>query len=187
MPDDNDQNPNDENLRVLRERAASADAATARAAELERKLLFADAGVKLGTPLGDLIFSGFKGETADQLKEYATSVGYQFAAAPTTDASAPAPRQQLDLSADRAAAQTRQVLAGGGTAPDPTSTPNPWDAGYEQFHKDRKAGVPLDDAGLALFDRVVVAGAQGDKRVIFDKQAWQQAAMAAAKNDATPG
>lgn len=162
-----DQGGNDD-LRTLRAQAASARQAQTEAATAKRELLFAKAGIDYETnPLGRMIFGSFDGADIDALKAVATEVGY-FKAAPAEKKYTPGEETQQEF---------RQGFGSGTpSGGDEVLTPHPVDAAYENFHLELKQGVPRDRAALGVMDRLIVAGAKGDSRVIFDPVAWQRKA-----------
>lgn len=60
--DDNAPEHEDHNLQMLRAKAAKFDEETARAAELERKVAIADAGIDLRTDLGKFFAENYQGD-----------------------------------------------------------------------------------------------------------------------------
>lgn len=163
-----DDNPD---IRVLRENAAKAKELTETNAKLARELLFAKAGIETGekaSRLAKMLFDTFDGDDPAKLVEAATEIGLLKAPEKPKDEPHPDARQQA----------TRDLLAGG-DVPGADPGPDPWDAGYEVFYKDRSKGVPIEQARLKLADRVLTAAARGDHRVRFDKRAHQEAAAIA--------
>ncbi len=79
--DDDEQEPEGislsrDDLRALREKARSADEATAKLAELERKVLFSEAGIDLSTKSAQYFSKGYEGElTVEAIKAEAQEVG----------------------------------------------------------------------------------------------------------------
>lgn len=150
-------------IRSLRLAAEAGKQAQQEAAELKRQLMFAKAGIDWeNDKLGKLLYKTWEGEDLDSLKSEAAEIG--IGRKPGTDNS--------DV-ADQA--EFRRSLTGGTPAGayEPPSR-DPRDEAIEQFHADRKRGLPRDLAALAAFDRIFSAAAEGDSRVIFDAETWQQ-------------
>jgi hypothetical protein len=133
------------------------------AAELKRQLMFAKAGIDWeNDKLGKLLYKTWEGEDLDSLRSEASEIGIG--------------RQTGDDNSDvRDQAEFRRNLSAGAPAGayEPPSR-DPRDEAIEQFHADRKRGIPREQAALAAFDRIFSAAAGGDERVIFDPNTWQQ-------------
>lgn len=175
MADDID---NDDNIANLRKMAKDGKSAIERAAELERENLFLRAGVKLDTKLGKMLFQTFTGDSIDALVAEATEIGLLTGDKPpasTPTSNAPAGDDDDDQQMRRDQQRQRQTLTGGTPGGQvSTETPHPVDDAYKGFHDDRAKGVRLENAQLAVIDKVLVAAGKGDKRVIFDQAAWDQ-------------
>lgn len=169
MSEDNTAAPD---LRDLRAKAERAEAAEKANAELQRQLLFAQAGINVDpevSKLGSMLFATSKATTVDAVKAEALEIGLLKGPETQTPA-APHP--------DAAQQQFRQTLAPGTPAlPDNTGV-DPYDDAFTHFFADMKAGMSRDRAQLGAIDRVLTAGANGDKRVRFDADAWTRQALA---------
>lgn len=82
MPDEDDDNEPEgislsrDDLRQLREKARVADEAQTKLAELERKVLFGEAGINLSDKAGQYFVKGYEGEmTVDAIKAEAEEMG----------------------------------------------------------------------------------------------------------------
>lgn len=81
VEDDDDQEPEGislsrDDLRALREKARAADEAQSRLAELERKVLFSEAGIDLSSKSAQYFAKGYEGEmSVDAIKAEAQEVG----------------------------------------------------------------------------------------------------------------
>ena len=92
MPDEDDDNEEPgavslsrDDLRQLREKARSADEAQTKLAELERKVLFSEAGIDLSNKGGQYFAKGYEGElTVEAIKAEAEEVGLFQRKAPST-------------------------------------------------------------------------------------------------------
>lgn len=172
MSDDNvtttlDDNPD---LRVIREKAGRTDAVENENAELRKKLLFAEAGVDAGSPVGKLLYATTDQTTIEGLQAAAKELGLL-----TPPSSDPPP----DHSADAALQRAREGLAGG-MAPGTDPGPDPWEKGWAKFKADGDNGVPLDERRVDLWLGIFEAAAKGDRRVFVDQAAHQ---VRAAKAD----
>lgn len=150
-------------IRSLRMAAEAGKQAQQEAAELKRQLMFAKAGIDWeNDKLGKLLYKTWEGEDLDSLRSEASEIGIG--------------RQTGDDNSDvRDQAEFRRNLSAGAPAGayEPPSR-DPRDEAIEQFHADRKRGIPREQAALAAFDRIFSAAAGGDERVIFDPNTWQQ-------------
>lgn len=153
----------DLDIAALREKATLADAAQARTKELERELLFAKVGVDTKTTIGGMLLKTFDGSTEDELRAVAAEVGAIKAV------------EQAPVTHPDAGQQAFRDAAAAGQTPAIDPGPDPWDAGLARFHQDRRNGVPLETAQLHLSEDILVAGAKRDRRVLFDREAWQRA------------
>lgn len=150
-------------IRSLRMAAEAGKQAQQEAAELKRQLMFAKAGIDWeNDKLGKLLYKTWEGEDLDSLRAEAIEIGIG--------------RSSEDSNADvRDQAEFRRNLSAGAPAGVyETPSRDPRDEAMEQFHADRKRGIPREQAALAAFDRIFSAAAGGDERVIFDANAWQQ-------------
>lgn len=167
MSDNHDDTPQD--LSRLRAKAEQADALAAEKAHLERQLMFAKAGIDTDSKLGSMLYKTFDGDSLDALRAEAEELGLLGSPSPTPD---PAPT--VDTSAYASQQEFRDTLAGG--APQGGDAPvsrDPYADALDHFHSDRKAGVNMETAQLAAIDRIIVAGANRDGRVLFDDAAWR--------------
>jgi hypothetical protein len=171
-----DETPSDDtNIRALRKKADSADVAARERDEARREVLFLRAGVDPSTPLGKLLFQTYNGSEVDDLKQQATSVGYQFGAATDTP---PATQERTYEQDETTQQQFRTQMAAGTPAGQTLEHPeaHPVDVAFDEFFRERQAGIPREEAALAVVDRLIVAGAKGDKRVIFDPDKYREEA-----------
>lgn len=164
---DDTETTNDEartpDIRSLRLAAEAGKQAQQEAAELKRQLMFAKAGIDWeNDKLGKLLFKTWEGDDLDSLKAEASEIGIgKPAGIDNTDV-----REQADF--------RRSLSAGAPAGAYEPPSRDPRDEAIEQFHADRKRGVPRDLAALAAFDRIFSAAAEGDNRVIFNPETWQQ-------------
>ena len=157
-----EQKPND--IRSLRMAAEAGREAQKERDELRRQLMFAKAGIDWeNDKLGKLLFKTWEGDDLDSLRSEAADIGIGRA-------------KPVDDNDDvRDQADFRRGLSGGapsGAYEAPSRDPR--EDAIEQFHADRRNGVPRETAALAAFDRIFTAAVAGDERVIFDPQTWTQ-------------
>ena len=161
-------------LAGLRAAAEAGKAAEKRAAELEKQLLFAKAGVDTDTKIGKMLFNSWDGDVADvaALRAEAIEVG-----AIKSDGEA----QQQPGQADASQQDFRNTLTGGqaaGGQDDPG--PEPYEQMLRDFHQDRQNGMRRVDAAEKAVATVLKKAAEGDKRVLFNEREWAQKRAAAA-------
>lgn len=156
-------------IKSLRKAAEAGKQAQAELAQMKRELLFAKAGVDTGSKLGSLLFKTWDGEDLDALKTEAVELGIINGGK----------SQRQEITEDEKSQQTFRQSFGRGQAAGAAELPeaDPYDEAYELFNNARKNGTPMDDAGLAAIDRVLVAAASGDKRAIFDPNDWARNAQ----------
>ena len=146
----------EQDIPSLRNAAKAGKQALSENAELKRALLFAKAGIDTDSKLGSMLFKTWEGDDLDALKAEAEELGmFQTS-------------QRGATAEDAQQQQFRSTLATG-QSPDAYQevTPDPTDDALINFQRDLKAGVPRDVAQLAAIDRVLVAGVNGDPRVIY--------------------
>jgi len=163
-----------DNLAGLRAAAEAGKVAEKRAAELEKQLLFAKAGVDTETKIGKMLFNSWDGDVADvaALRAEAIEVG----AIKGDDAT-----QQQPGQADASQQDFRNMLSGGqaaGGQDDPG--PEPFEQVLREFHADREKGMRRNDAADLAIAKVFKKAAEGDKRVLYNEQEWAQSRAAAA-------
>jgi hypothetical protein len=154
-------------FKALRAKAASADELAKINAELNKRLVFADAGIDRNTPLGKLLFATYEGDDPEDLRSKASEVGYSF------ETKLPEPPPDTGPTE----ADVRLRLAGG-SAPDQVE-PDSLEHMYKRFHGARNEGLSREAAHLGLIDDVIGAGVRGDPRFRFDQNAWQEYAVEA--------
>lgn len=162
--------PNDANLAQLRQSAADGKQARAELATARKENLFLRAGIDpQGNKLAQMLFNQWEGEDLAALKAEARDLGIKM---PEDAPPPPDPDQGA-----QAFQSARDVLTGAAGTPAgaaPASTPNPIDAAYAEFYASLNRGVPREEAGLEALNRVMAAGASGDKRVQFDAVEWMK-------------
>lgn len=154
-------------LAGLRAAAEAGKEAQKRAAELEKQLLFAKAGVDTDTKIGKMLFNSWDGDVNDiaALRAEAIEVG---AIKSSDDEGTPPPALQ-----DASQQEFRNALSGGqagGGNTDPG--PDPYEQVLSEFHRDREGGMPRKDAGQLAVAKVLRKASDGDKRVLFDERDW---------------
>lgn len=161
---DNLEETDQPDIRALRKAAEAGKKAQDELAQMKRELMFAKAGIDTGSKIGALLFKTWEGDDVDALKSEATDLGILGAPAPV-EAEVPAEeksqqefRQSFNRGAPAAAAELPEQ--------------DPYDEAHQLFADARQRGVPMDDAGLAAIDRILVAASSGDKRAIFNTNDW---------------
>lgn len=170
IPQEHDVSADDDKdtLAGLRAAAEAGKAALARAAELEKQLLFSKAGIDTESKIGKLLFNSWEGDTNDVagLRAEAIEVG---AIKVDGGDGAPTP-QQTDASQQ----DFRNTLGGGAAAggAQPEPGPEPFEQVLAEFHKDRQGGMRREDAADLAIAKVLKKASDGDKRVLFNEQDW---------------
>lgn len=167
MPEADETDPGAEssenaNIRLLREKAAKADEATAAHAALQREVAFLKAGIDTDSKLGKLLFKSYEGDLTDieALKTEATEIGAIQAAAPAEQASA---EQSSAEDHEPTGSTQRQELAAGAPA-DTGEKLHPWKSAQEVFDRSMSDGETWEhSAGMAL-NALANAAQSGDVR-----------------------
>lgn len=171
-------------IKALREAAKHGKAAQAENERLQRELAFAKAGIDTESKLGSMLAKTYEGDLSDiealkaEWAELNPTAGQQ-AATPTD---APVPPGFQDPSQQQ---QHADQLTGQAAGETPKETPNPFDSAYEQFHANK--ALPMEDRQEQAMGAVLSAYFEGDKRVMFDRNAHLAAAAAASQDDVDPG
>lgn len=171
VQDQNEEHDGEDNLVELREAAKRGRTAAQEAAALKRENAFLKAGVPTDSPLGEMFAKAYDGElTAEAISEAASKIGLLGGNDATSQPDAQPPASE----------QIRQTLNEG----NPTSVsttddrgPDPTDNALRSFQTERLQ-IGEENARLAAFDRMVVAGANGDQRAIFDADRFMSDARA---------
>jgi hypothetical protein len=167
-----EETPNADNLKALRDRAASATVAEAEVAKLRKEQLFLRAGIDTESEdpkvkkLATMLFNTYEGDDLEALKNEARDIGLLDAPA----------QQRGATETDIQSQQFRKDL-GQGRSPDPREVPteDPHQHALKTYHDLRSKGQPDDQARLAAFGEVFGAAfVNGDKRAIFDQEAWNR-------------
>ena len=172
---DTDQEPKadeaSEGMKNLRAKADKADAAEARASQLERELAFTKAGINTDSKPAQALLQGYTGElTAEAIQAEAKEWNlYQEQGA------APAP----DYSADRAAQEMRDSVNTGAPAVDEPREKPANERVFEEFVSERESGYSQQDATNRAIGKFIQAGAAGDPSVLFNEDKWADRQMEA--------
>jgi hypothetical protein len=150
-------------IRSLRQAAEAGKQAQQELSEIKRQLMFAKAGIDWeNDKLGKLLYKTWEGDDLDSLRSEAAEIGIgRTGSAPADDSV----REQAEF--------RRNLSAGAPAGAYEPPSRDPRDEAMEQFHDDRRRGVPREQAALAAFDRIFTAAVAGDERVIFDPNTWQ--------------
>jgi hypothetical protein len=151
-------------IRSLRKAAEAGKQAQAELSSMKRELLFAKAGIDTGSKLGGLLYKTWDGEDMELLKAEAEELGLFAKREP----------EKVQISAEEQSQQSFRKDFSKGTSVGVADLPevDPMDEAYDLFNDARAKGTPRDDAGLAAIDRILVAAASGDQRVIFNPNDW---------------
>lgn len=151
--------------------------ASARVAELEgqvagaeqaaRENVFLRAGVDLDSPLGKLLFDGYKGEMTKEAV-VAAWAGIQPAEATPPPAEEGQPNEAIERQ------ERHEALVNGSIAPGTEPDPHPMEEAYRIFHAGMKKGRSREKASRPALEHIVAAAANGDERVIFDPVRWRE-------------
>lgn len=163
-----DLDPQDEshNIKLLREKAAQADEAAARATALERELALTKSGIDVDHPLGEFFVKNYSGEVTDleAIKAEATKLGVPLRGAPAEPEATAA--GETESHEDTGSAERNEL---GTSDPNPGEVkPDPRQKARDQFDADMERGLTADDAGGRWFSSMVQAAMDGDARVIVE-------------------
>lgn len=164
--DDGQEAGNDNpNIKLLREKAAKADEATAALAASQRENAMLRSGIDLDSPLGEFFVKSYDGDPTDveALKAKATELGVPFikpaeVIAETTAAAEPT---------DPTGTAERSALADGAPA-DTGEDKDPRLMAKEHFDKRMTEGAPQQVAAGESLNILANAAMRGDKRVIVE-------------------
>lgn len=171
---EHDEEREQEDLAGLRKAARDGKAAQQQLEQMRRELMFAKAGIDTDTKIGKMLFKTWEGDSLEDLRSEAEELGLMN---PPTSRTGSA-REDDDMELDDRSQQDfrRTVSAGKPAGAVETPSPDPTETALSTFHEDVRRGVPSRQAGLAAIDRILVAGANKDPRVIFDPNAWEHQA-----------
>lgn len=165
-----DDTPEDETPKGLRRAARDGKAARAEATRLARENAMLKAGIDTDTPLGALFSDGYKGDlTKDAVKAAWSALGAPAPASSSADAvdDEPAGDDVTFEPGEEQSTRERQALANGANT-DAPAKPNPHENALLVAEKVTAGGGSRDDSMAGAFESLVNAGAQGDKRVIWN-------------------
>lgn len=177
-----DQQLDEGGIAALREAARRGEAATKKAEELERKLLFAEAGIDTAHEVGKMLFDTWDGNEFDKVVATATKFGAMKGATKPPTEGQLTPEQQAAADAQAAEDARRgqlqeQLGQGGAPAPAADNGVHPRDAAREAYHAAVKAGQDPEIARDDAFAKVLAAGhVQHDPRMVFDEAVHKMAA-----------
>lgn len=163
----NENETDEDNIASLREAAKRGKASAAEAEQLRRELAFRDAGLKTDHPVYKLFTEAYKGNLdVEAIRAEAAVVGVYEAPDTSTDTEL--------TDEERAEAELREQMSGGTPGANGAGqTPHPKDHLLEQFHEDRKGGLPDEMARQDYVAGMIRAAADGDKRAIYDPAEFQ--------------
>ena len=144
------------NIRLLRQKAETADKATQEAAQLRRELAVVKSGVDAESKLGQLFLKSYDGEnTPEAIKAAAEDFGIPFKGAETEVVEPP-----VDSGTD-----VRTELADG-TPVGSEPAPDPNQIALQTFQEAIKSGSTEEAAAALFFNTLAEAASRGDERVI---------------------
>ena len=171
---------NEPNIKALREAAEQGRKDRAEKEQLQRELAFAKAGIDTESKLGGMLFKTWDGDLSDVagLKAEWSEL------APAAPTPVPAIPEGFQDPAEQQQHRDK-VAAGTPSGEGQPDSKNPVDLAFERFHGN--LAVPLQDRQEGAISTMLEAYFQGDKRVMFDKQAFQQQAALASRDDLEVG
>lgn len=154
-----------EALKRAEKRAAEAEEKAGEGDKARRENVMLRAGVDIDSKLGQMFARSYEGDLdVDAVK------------AEWADLAPAAPAKEEPNPEDAAQQTERASLASETAAPTQLSDIHPHRAGIAEFERARDEGYTADEASVQFFDRLLSSAAEGDKRVIFDPQEWQERA-----------
>ena len=145
------------NLRLLREKAKSADDAVRQVADLSRKLAVLESGIDAESPVGRLFMKAYDGEnSASAIQEAAKEYGIPMKGAAAVE--------EADVPVD-IGTEVRQELADGAPA-DSGESPDPNGLARDLFNKAISDGMSEEAAAGLFINSLTQAAMKGDPRVI---------------------
>ena len=144
------------NLKLLREKAKTADEALKQVADLSRKLAVIESGIDAETPMGKLFLKAYDGEaSADAIKAAAAEYGILPKGAPA---------EVVEDSTD-SGTEVREALADASPA-DTGESPDPNMTARDLFNKGMADGMTEEAAAGLMVSSLAQAAMAGDPRVI---------------------
>lgn len=182
--DDDASAGNEPNIKALREAAEAGKTARQENEQLKRELAFARAGIDTSTKLGGMLSKTWDGDLddVDALKAEWAELNPQGNGSTNNTEDAPTPPGFQDPAQQQ---EHREKVTGSGApagGQEPT-TKDPIELAYERYHGDISRGVPIADAQEGAITTILESFFKGDKRVMFDKNAFREQARRAAEGD----
>lgn len=161
--------PEDHNIRQLREKAEKVDEATARALAAERKLAILESGIDAETELGKFFIENYQGDISDvsALKEAAQKLSVPFKGATSAEAEQET-GGEAETSEPTGSAE-RQALATGSPA-DTGTQEHPMKRAQDVFDQAMKDGETWEQAAGLAINALANAAEAGDPRAIVGGQ-----------------
>lgn len=148
-------NPNEENLKQLREKAKKADEIP----NIQKELAMVKAGIDTDSPLGKFFFDGYKGElTKEAVIAAAQEIGLLEKQAPD-----PGVTQE-----EKSATQERQQLVSGAAQASEQSGKHPTVEGKENAKRILDEGGTYEQAGAGYLSTIMQRYKDGDTRGVRD-------------------
>lgn len=164
-PSDQENQEQDPNLRLLREKAKRADDLDATNKSLARELAMVRSGIDVDHPLGDFFVKSYDGDPADieTLKAKAAELGVPFKGSPVIEETPPEPV----VAEEPTGTAERRTLSDGAPA-DTGEDEDPRKIAKDTYDRMMAAGAPQDEAAGEHFATLARAAMAGDKRVIVE-------------------
>lgn len=176
MPDDQEELGNEEqegdekperfvqmkrdDIRQLEKKAKQADTNETELAELRKERLFFKAKIDVDSPLGKLLYDGYKGDlTVEAISEAAAGIPGLGAEAPSTEI----PDDEKNLTDER-----RDLGAGSKADDFRQAEPDPKEAAIASGSKALDDGKSEEVALGNVFESLMRSAMKGDKRVLWD-------------------
>lgn len=152
------------NIKLLREKAARADEATAALAASQREIAMLRSGVDLESPLGQFFVESYQGDPSDvdALKAKATELGVPFKGQPQATET-----QVVEETTEPTGTAERSALSDGAPA-DTGEDRDPRELAKEHFDRRMAEGAPREQAAGEALNITANAAMRGDKRVIVE-------------------
>lgn len=161
-PAGTEENPN---LKLLREKAKTADEATEALAKAQREIAVLKSPIDAESPLGKFFFESYKGDLtdADAVLAAANEIGVPM----KQGAAVVKPEGEVETPPEPNGTEDRQELAAGAPA-DTGVTPDPNKVAKDTFDAAIAAGKTEEAARGEMLQVIAQAGLAGDPRVIVE-------------------
>lgn len=173
-PQEGSEDDAERNWKALRERNEKLEAEAAKAAELERKVAFMEAGIDTGHPVGKMLLSSYDGElTAESVIEAAKALDTPAlfkgqASTQTSEDNVPTPANpSYETDREHEPYDHRDDIASGSLPGGDRGDMDPRQRALATYDAAVAEQHPRDKAVQFGVSELIRAGATGDKRVIL--------------------